>query len=515
MDISSQKWRSRLGGKGLLLVPIAALFAAIQIAASAFGPYGYFIDELYYLACSKRLAWGYVDHPPLSIAILSATRALFGPSQVAIRLPAIAAVAASICVASALARRFGGGVFAQVLAALAFAASPIALVVGSFYSMNAFELLLWPLVALAFVELIDRGDGRVWLLIGLLFGVGLENKHTMVVLAAGLAVGVAMTPLRKHALTRWPWMGLSLALAILLPNLLWQRAHGFPSLEFYQNAQAFKNVPTPPLQAIVNQIKLAGPGALPVWVAGALWLVRAEAARPYRALGWAFAALFAIVVVSGSSRPDRIAAFYPVVFAAGAVAIERWTLERRRAVRAVALGLVVAFALALSPMILPILPPATVAAYAKAIGGLPRIERGKTSPLPQWLADRTGWESLVDDVERVYRSLPPEDQARALIYCGSYGPAGALELFGAARGLPPVISGHNTYWLWGPGGKSDVLIALDADERDLDALFDEHHVGAVHRCAYCMSWRDEMAIVVAKGVRRPLSDAWDRAKHFE
>src|SRR5262249_27399243 len=157
------------------------------------------------------------------------------------------------------------------------------------------------------------------------------------------------------------------------------------------------------LKALVLQIQLAGPGALVIWVSGAVWLLSSGAARRYRVLGWTFAALFVLMLLSGSSRQDRIAAAFPIVIAAGAVAIERWADARRPAARAVVTGFVLASAAAVTPLVLPILRPEAVAAYAQASGAVPRIERGKTSPLPQWLADRTGWESFVDDIERVYR----------------------------------------------------------------------------------------------------------------
>jgi 4-amino-4-deoxy-L-arabinose transferase-like glycosyltransferase len=492
---------------------IALAFAALQIASSAFGPYGYFIDELYYAACAKRLAFGYVDHPPLSIAVLAAAKAIFGASATAIRLPSIAAVAATIYLAGALARRFGGGAFAQALAALAFATSPLALIVASFASMNAFELLFWALLAFAFVELVDRRDGRVWIAIGAIIGLGLENKHTMVLVAAALTAGVLLTPARAELGTRWPWIGLAVALSLILPNLLWQRAHGFPSLEFYRNAQALKNVETPPLAAFVNQVRFAGPGALVVWAAGAAWLLRADAAKPYRPLGWVFALLFALALFSGSSRPDRIAGVYPTVLAAGGVAIERLTAERRRVVRAIVVALPIAFGAVLAPLALPALSPATVAAYGAALGIVPRIERGKTSPLPQWLADRTGWPELAADVDAAVATLSPEERARAAIFAASYGPAGAVERFGTS-GLP-VIANHNSYWFWGPGERDvETVVALGGNDA-FDELFEEHHLALVHHCPYCMSWRDGMRVVVYRHPRAPLASVWDRIKHFE
>jgi 4-amino-4-deoxy-L-arabinose transferase-like glycosyltransferase len=465
---------------------IAGAFVALQIAATASGQYGYFIDELYYISCAKRLAWGYVDHPPLSIAVLAGIRAVFGNSIVAIRISAIAAVAAAIVAAGSLARRFGGGRFAQALASTCTATSPIALIVGSFYSMNALELLFWPLVAVALVETIRREDPRGWLVIGVLFGLGIENKHTMVLLGAALAVGIAATSLRAELCTRWLWLGVALALALVTPNLLWQLAHGFPSLEFYRNAQAYKNLPTPPLKAIVYQALVAGPGAVFVWPIGVAWLLGAADAKPYRVLGWTFVALFALAILSGSSRPDRIAPMYPVLFAAGGIALERWTEGRGRLVRTVMMLAPLLGGAVVIPLTVPLFSPRFVAAYNRASGLYPQIEKGKTSPLPQLLADRTGWEAFVDDVERVYRALPPEDRAHALIWCPAYGQASAVDLFGPSRGLPPVVSPHNNWWLWGPK-PADVLIAAGADLGYLEASFADVHLATTHHCDYCMS----------------------------
>jgi 4-amino-4-deoxy-L-arabinose transferase-like glycosyltransferase len=271
---------------------VIAVFVLVEIASTTLGSYGYFIDELYYLACARHLAWGYVDHPPLSIGVIALASAILGSSKLAIRLPAIAAAAGSVAVSAVLAKRFGGGRFAQMLAAICAASSPIALILGSFHSMNAIELLLWPLVILALVHAADGeppGCQRTgWLVAGAFFGLGLENKHTMVTLGFALAVGIAVTPMRAQLRSRWPWLGVAIAALLIVPNLLWQRAHGFESLEFYRNAQAMKNIPTPVLKGIFNQVLVAGPGAIVVWIAGAVWLVRAEAARRFRFIGIAF-----------------------------------------------------------------------------------------------------------------------------------------------------------------------------------------------------------------------------------
>jgi 4-amino-4-deoxy-L-arabinose transferase-like glycosyltransferase len=499
-------------------VMISCAFTAIVLLASAFGPYGWFIDELYYVACAKRLAWGYVDHPPLSIALLASVRAVAGDTMWAVRLLPALAVGATAVVAALLTRRLGGGSFAQSLAALAACASPAAMVMGSFFSMNAFELLLWPAAALLLARIQESDEPRGWLPLGLLLGLGLLNKHTTVVFVGAVGAGLLLVPARRHLLTPWPWLGALAALLVLAPNLAWQQAHGWPSLEFYENAQRLKNIPTPPLQVLGNQVLFAGPGSLPVWLVGVVFLLRARRARHMRLLGHAFLLLMALMLVSRSSRPDRIGAFYPILFAAGAAAIETGSAAPgRRWLRGAAVALVAASGLFVSPITLPWLPPDRVAAYAQATGILPRIERGKTSPIPQWLADRTGWPEFVADVAAAFSSLTPEERARAILYASSYGQAGALELFGPAHGLPSTtISTHNTYHLWSAGRTdADVVVAAGADEEDLQRLFRDVRRVRDHHCVYCMSWRDGMPIFVARGARQPLSRYWPELRHFE
>jgi 4-amino-4-deoxy-L-arabinose transferase-like glycosyltransferase len=499
-------------------VALAAGLSLVLILSSVVGPYGWFIDELYYIACAKRLAWGYVDHPPLSIAVLALMRALAGDAMWALRLPAALAAGATALVAALLARRLGGGAFAQSLAALCVGASPAAIVLGSFFSMNAFELLLWPVAALVLAEIVGSDRVRWWLPFGVLMGLGLLNKHTTVVFLAAVGAALLLVPARRHLLTPWPWLGALAALVVLAPNLAWQQAHGWPSLEFYRNAQRFKNIPTPPLKVLANQVLFAGPGTLPVWLAGAAFLLRDRAARDLRLLGYAFLMLLGLMLVSGSSRPDRIGAFYAILFGAGAAAMERWSQPPgRRWLRPAVVTLVVASALFVAPITLPLLRPERVAAYAQTTGVLPRLERGKTSPIPQWLADRTGWPEFVADVGAVVAALSPEDRARAIVYAPSYGQAGALELLGPAQGVTAtVICNQNNYYLWSFGRTdSDVLVAVGAKEDELRTLFREVREARVHHCEYCMSWRDGMRIYVARGPREPLSGWWPRLRHFE
>jgi len=508
----------------MLLAGLSAVPLIMELLGLLSKDYGYFIDEFYYIACSKRLAFGYVDHPPLAPLLLAGTRLVLGDALWAIRLSAFLALSATVWVTGLLVWRLGGGRFATVLAGLTVGLSPVLLAMSSFYSMNAFEPLLWMLIVLAVVYIIQTGRSRMWLVVGTLAGLAFQNKHTVIVHLAALGAGVLATRTRRVLLDRWLWAGAAIAVVIAVPNIAWQFASGWPSLEFYRNAHLLKNVPATALASMAAQVLVMNPVAAPVWIAGLFYLLIHRDARGLRVFGVAFLALLALHVASRTSRPDRTSAAYPTLLAAGAVVIERATrrLAGKRPIlaRSIAIGgpaIVVLSALALAPAVLPILPPPATARLAQGLGLTAQAERGKSSPIPQLLADRTGWESYVDDVERVYRSLPASDRAQVVFYAPSYGQAGSLEFLGPARGLPNrVIGAQNTYWHWSVGRtNTDVLIAVDANPETLRRLFSEVWEAGRIRCDYCMSWRNDIPIFVARRSIAPVESVWPRFRHYE
>ena len=514
--------RNTAVGHGLLLA-LAILPVALLLLTLLTPGYGYFIDEFYYIACAKRLAFGYVDHPPLAPALLAGTRAVFGESLLAVRLLAFLATGATVWVTGLIVRQMNGGRYASALAGLAAGFSPVLLAVGSFYSMNAFEPLLWTLALWLIIRLVQGGDSRLWVPVGALVGLAFENKHTVVLYVATLAAGILATRARALLRDRWLWAGAAVALLVAGPNLLWQAVNGWPSIEFYRNAQLLKNVTVPRTEALLMQVVVNNPAAAPVWLAGLLYVLVHREGRALRFGGVAFVTLLALQVLSQSSRPDRVAGAYPFMFAAGAVAIEGWIRSLRsgrpfagRAIAWITPAAIVLAAAIVLPTILPLLPPEVAARYGSVLGTVQRPERGQTSPLPQLLADRTGWESGVEDVARVFRSLPADDQAKAVFFAPSYGQAGALEFFGPRLGLPDrVIGSHNSYWHWSVGRtNTDVLIAVDPNPDMLRELFGDVWQAGVSRCEYCMTWRRDEAIWVGRRPLMPLDRMWARMRSY-
>ncbi|HSG01013.1 MAG TPA: glycosyltransferase family 39 protein [Vicinamibacterales bacterium] len=502
------------------LLMLALLYFGLLWLPSFGRQYGYFIDELYYLACASHPAFGYVDHPPLSIMLLALVRAVAGDALPVIRFVPALAGAATILLTGLLARRLGANIVGQTVAAGAAMTGSLYHVMFGFYSMNALELLFWTATLFVLVEIERQGRPALWLGIGLISGLALENKHTFVLLLAGLAVGLLLSPARRHLRSRWLWAGAAIGVALLVPNLVWQAANGWPSIEFYRNADLYKNVPTPPLDVLVQQVLYMNPAAAPVWLAGLAFLLLTERGRPYRHLGWMYVALLLLMLVGQKSRPDRIAGAYSILFAGGGVVIGEAVLRRGwRWVKLALPGALVASGLVLAPVGLPLLAPAATASHAGWLGIVPQIEHGegKRTALPQWLADRLGWEHLADDVTSVVGRLTPEERARAVIVAPSYGQAGAIERFGRGRELPPVYATQNSYFHWGPppDGADVAIIIGPVDERFAREAFAEAEIVAVHDCDFCMPWRDEVPIWISRRPREPWSRFWHLLKHYE
>jgi 4-amino-4-deoxy-L-arabinose transferase-like glycosyltransferase len=502
----------------VLLVALAGLTLLLHLLTSE--AYGYFRDELYYIACSNHLAAGYVDHPPLSIAVLALVRWALGDSLLAIRFVPAVAGALLVLLTGLIARELGGGRFAQGLAALAVLVAPVYLAMHSFFSMNAFEPLLWGGAAYVLVRLAKDGNPKLWLLFGVLVGVGLENKHSMLFFGFSTVVALLLTPQRRWFATGWPWLAGLVALIIFLPNLVWQATHQWPTLEFLRHAQAYKNYPVSPVEFIGQQILTLQPVTLPIWLAGIVYCLFSPSDRRFRFLGWIYVVAL-VVLLAEKGKPYYLAPAYPMMFAAGAVALEHIT-ERAgwNRVRAAFIGVLVVAGLVTMPMGLPVLPVDTFIWYSQALG-LGAVakkapsEKNQAGALPQYFGDRLGWNEVVGAVARAFNRLSPQDRGKAAIFVQNYGEAAAVDFFGSKYHLPKALSGHNNYWLWGPGEYSgEVVVVLGASREELQALFETvEQVETVH-CGYCMPYENDRPVYICRHLKRPLREIWPQLKHY-
>lgn len=500
--------------------PLLAALAAFKLVLHLLlaNRYGYFRDELYFLDCGRNLAFGYVDHAPF-IGLVSRAALALGGSLMALRVFPAVAGAMLVALTMVIAWKLGGRAFAQALAGLAVIAAPIFLGLHGILTMNAFEPLFWMGSVYCLIRIFDGGDPRWWIVLGALLGLGLENKHSTVFFGVAVGTALLLGPERRWLRTRWPWLAAAVALALFLPNLVWQVQNGFPTLEDLQNVRRTgKNVVLGPVEFAAQQVLLLHPVLLPLWLAGLAWLFAGARGR-YRLLGWLYVVFFALLFAL-KGKNYYLAPIYPMLFAAGAVAVDaaldRWRVtEGRPWPRVLIVGVIVAAAAVLAPLVLPILSPERYVAYEKALGITPpKTEVGHRGPLPQHFGDRFGWPEMVAEVARIYHALPPEDRARAAIFANNYGEAGAINLFGPRHGLPPAVSAHQTHFLWGPRGNTgEVLIVLQDDRESLERICASVEEAGVHFHPWGMA-EENNPIFVCRGLTPPLPELWPRLKKW-
>jgi hypothetical protein len=504
----------RFGNGCAIVACIAAATLAFRLATA--GVYGVFVDELYFFACGEHLAWGYVDMPPLTALQAWLARSLFGDSMVAIRfLPALEG-AGLVLLVGVLARRLGGGRFAQGLAALAAALAPGMMAFYSILSMNAVEPLVWTGMAYTLVRVI-QGEPRWWVAFGAVAGLGLENKDTVLVFGFALVVALLALPERRLMANRWFLLGGLVAFLIFLPNLVWMMQHHFPHLEQLANIRRNqRNVELSPLAFVGQQLLFMNPLAAPVWVGGLAWLLAGRAGQRYRVLGVAYlVSLVTLIVTHG--RVYYLGSAYPMLIGAGGVALEGWLARPRLAwLKPTCVAVVALSGALLAPMFTPVLEPETFIRYSRALGmGMPQLEHRRTSSLPQFFADRFGWPEMAETVARVYHSLPPVERAKAAIFGQDYGEAGAIDFFGPKLGLPKAISGHLTYWYWGPRDyNGEVVIVLGDTREALERLFGSVQEAAVVSNPYSMRSQNFTVFVCREPKGWTWREIWPRLKSW-
>ncbi len=496
----------------VVLVP-ALVFVGLHLATNA--GYGIFRDEYYYLACAKRLAWGYVDHPPLSIAVLAVWTAAFGDGAWSIRVLPTLSGGAVVVIAALIAAELGGRRSAQLLAAIAAGTTGVTAVLGGFYSMNALDLLFWAVAWWLVARLLRTGEPRLWVWLGATLGLGLMNKVGLLLFGASLAAALPFTPARRWLITRWPWIGGALAAVIIAPHVVWQTAHGWPTLEFIDAAQQHKIAAMTLPQYVGEVILEQHPPNVLVWLAGLGWLLTAASARRFRLLGLTAFLVLALLVVQ-ASKPYYAAGVFPVLFAAGGCAWERWTSGRQRAgwAPAALAALLVLTWIPLLPMTYPVLSPARYMRWQRAIGIAPAASEAghAAAEMPQHYSDRFGWEELAVAVSKAYEALPEADRPSAVVIAANYGQAAALEYWARRYTLPPVVSGHNNYFLWGPGDRRwDPALVVGYDEEDArEAYADVQEVARVSA-----PWALERnTVLVARGLTRPRNSVWPLLRRF-
>ena len=487
--------RSRRRSERRIVGGIALAVLALHLATN--GLYDFQRDELYYLDSARHLAWGFVDYPSLTPAIARLSLLIFGPSVWGLRLWPSLAGAIMVVLTAQIAGELGGGPTARILAAIGAAASPVLLGANWLFETVTFDQLTWLVCIWLVARIVRTGDRLLWLALGAAAGIALETKYTIVALIAGLTVGIAVTPLRRHLRTSWPWLGLAVAHLIFLPNLIWQIANGWPSVEFTLTHHAAQSGDFGPLTFLSDQLALIGPLAIPVCLAGWYWLLSGRG----RALG--VAALVAFVIFLFVGKGYYIGPIQPLLLAGGACVVELWTRRRRRWLPATTAVALLLQALLLLPIALPVFPESVMARSA-----LPSIRTD--------CADTVGWHDLVAEVAAAYKRIPTNARSSTVILTDDYGEAGAINTYGPPLGLPTAVSGELTYFFWEPSRVNGPVIAVGLDISFLTTLFDGcATVGTVSNAYGLHNQEFGAPIVVCGRAKLPLDQLWLHLKSFQ
>ncbi|MCK4836961.1 MAG: glycosyltransferase family 39 protein, partial [Candidatus Aminicenantes bacterium] len=356
-------------------------------------------------------------------------------------------------------------------------------------------------------------------ILGIIIGLGLMNKISVLWLSFGLFLGLIISPLRKSLRTKWPWIAGVCAFLVFLPHLIWQVVHDWPTLEFIKNATSQKMAAISPLDFLIDQIITMHPITLPIWICGILYYFFYRDGRKYQILGIIYIVVLLLLIINQKSRPGYLAPAYTMLFASGAIVFERF-FERLKWkwLKPTFLIVVVMTGIITAPLALPVLPVENYINYAKYLGQAPSTDENKeVGKLPQHYADMFGWEKMVATIAKVYQGLTEEEKTQAVIFAGNYGEAGAIDFFGKKYNLPKAISGHNNYWLWGPGERSgEVAIFFGGPSAEtLKNLFEEVNEAAIFTCEYCMPYENNTPVYLCKKPRVNINMVWPKVKHYE
>jgi 4-amino-4-deoxy-L-arabinose transferase-like glycosyltransferase len=491
-----------------ILIILALARVLLQVFTN--GQYGFHQDELVTIDIAARgLAWGYVAWPPITPFLARVALTLFGPSLIGLRSFAVLAEGMVMLLAGLMVRDLGGGRWAQILGAVAVATTPISIIQGGLFQYETFDYFCWVLLAFTVIRLLKTEDPRWWLAIGAATGLGMMTKYTIAFSVAGLIVGVLATRNRRYLKSRWLWGGALLALVIWLPNLVWEFQNHWISLYFLASIHT-RDVRTGLTNSFwINQIEFnLNPVMLLLVIAGLYTFLFAKAGQRYRTLGWMYVVpLVSLILVQGKGY--YLAATYPMLAAGGAVwwegRLNSMASQRgARAWRWATWGVLSAFAVLFVATELPVAPLGS--AWWEVVN--------RSNPE---LKSEVGWPQLVQQVAKVYNSLPADEKSNAAILAASSGEIGSIDLYGPAYGLPRAISGFNSYWQYGYGDPPPKTVVVVGFPPSLLANFEECTFMAAITTPFNIQNEETInhrAIYVCQDLREPWPEFWLKFQYF-
>lgn len=477
----------------LLFGGAAAGIIALHLATS--GTLGFHTDELYYLACGRHPALGYVDFPPVVPLLGRLETGLLGVSPWTLRLLPSLLGGFLVALSGAYVRRLGGSLRLQGIALLTAIAAPFLLGSNWVFQTVSFDQVTWMVSLYWFLCLVNDRRPRYWMYLGITLGIGLEVKYTIVGLIAGIGVAVLLTSsLRMELRTKYPWIAAAIALLIWTPNLAWQVVEGFPSLVYITSHQASTGGPVAYLIEFFAYLLFL----VPLWLAGMTSLFRNRRLRPI-----AIACAVPLILFLFAGKSYYAAGTIPIAMAQGLMAISH--VERRKLRSGLQIAVVVATVLEFAAfflLVVPVTPP-------------DRIHATRLDTINEVFADSVGWDDVANQVTTIYDGLPASERLSTVVISAYYGVPGALDIYDKASDRPTAMSPQLSDWYWLPNNltATDALM-VDYQPSDVAWMCTSTKLIAHLTVPYGVTGLEQGAPVIFCQLKDPIPTIWGRLRDF-
>lgn len=502
---------------GIILIFVFIKFL-IHFYTNLFEGYGIFRDELYYLSCASRPALGYVDQPPLSIWFLGLYRGVFGDSLFAIRMVPTIIGALTVWITGRITQKMGGGRMALFISLTAVLLAPIYLGMNSYYSMNSFDIFLWALTFYFMVRLSEEYSIKLWVILGMVLGLGLMNKISFLWLGFGIFHSYMIITRGKIFLKKGIWLTALISGALFLPFIIWNLQHDMAHWEFLKNARAIKYAGITRMDFIKDIFLILNPLSTLIWIPGCLWFFFKRQKREIRIIGLTVIFVITILLINGKSKAEYVAAAMIPLFAAGGLFYEQLSRPVLKQMLAWGVGASVFISgIILAPIALPILPVERFISYSQALGvSSPSPEGKQLASLPQFYADMHGWEQMAENVSKVYLTIPEAEREKTIVWGDNYGRAGAMEYYSDQYPLPRAVSPHNSFWMWGYGDEEiKHVIIIGGNEEDHKKSFNTVNAVLIHEAKYAIPYENNLTIYLCSDPKVTIKDIWEKLKHYQ
>ena len=436
-------------------------------------------DEFLYLAEAHHMAWGYMEVPPL-LSVFAWITNLFGTSMFWLKFFPSLFGAFTFLIVGKIIISFGGKVMALFLGFLPFIFGAY-LSVHFLFQPGFLDVFFWTMIAYSILRFIQTKKNSWLYVFGISAGLGLMSKYSIAFFIISILIGLLITRNRKIFLNKHLYFSTLIAFLIFLPNLLWQYNYHFPVIVHMKELHQFQLQYVEPSGFLSDQI-LMNLAVVFIWLAGLYFLIFKEKGK-YRIFAWAYLSVI-LILLYFQGKGYYSLGVYPVLFAFGAIHLERFSTQHSRVWKYVIIIIPCALGIRIMPIGFPMWKPARLTAYyqARHLGkfGLYKWEDLKLHTIPQDFADMQGWKEMTEKTAKAYNSLSADEKKHTIIFADNYGQAGAINYYGKAYDLPTAYSDNASFLYWLPDSlRLDNVILITDDKEEMQHSFIKNFSSAV------------------------------------